>query len=69
MFSPMKKLFPRILLLLASLLALALTTGCAEFANGLAQTANGMQAQQNTNSYGDGSYEHTARNTSAPGIK
>lgn len=64
----MKKYLVRLLLLIAAIGTLAFSTGCAEFAEGLAGVAAGMQQSQQQNGYGS-DYEHTARNTSAAGIK
>jgi hypothetical protein len=64
----MKRHLPRLLLVLASLGALALTAGCAGFAEGLSQVANEMERQQQQSPYGD-PYYHQPANASAPGIK
>lgn len=64
----MKKHLVRFLTLIAAIGTLAFSTGCAEFAAGLAGVAAGMQQSQQQSGYG-ADYEHTARNTSAAGIK
>ncbi|MBA4138757.1 MAG: hypothetical protein C0518_15735 [Opitutus sp.] len=64
----MKKHLVRFFTLILACGALAFSTGCAEFAEGLAGVAAGMQQSQQQNGYGS-DYDHTARNTSAPGIK
>lgn len=64
----MNRYLTRCLILVAALAALAFSSGCAEFAQGLAQAAEQMRQEQQNNPYGD-YYQHTPANTSAPGIK